>query len=358
MKKTLQKAICILSCILFSLLPLSVTAFATESYDIDSFANVTCVDNVEKIEISETSLNKMSRRMINLSDEEKVDAILEQFNVKNLKGTKHYNELVNDFDEIGTINGSIAYMKVDEAGNQTIMSKKDCLAAVEAENSQQKLSTGSVIDSNSQKSKNGYLMQVIIVVYLKNEPKGTYFVLCSSEWLKLPVFRSKDAISVSSREMKWDTSTLENFEGYCGYDKTTTIYDNNIITYRNTESIAEVPMQMPENPNANEGFYYTWNLPNDYTTVVAGNGVTCSYSNLVATVIGKARVQNYGNTSQMLSVDYRYLHIQGGINLKDLVFDMVFEKSKWYVAVIKNLTVVKKEYDFAHSWDYAKHANL
>lgn len=353
MKRLVRKSICMLGCILFICLPLSVPVFAVEAYDVDSFANVTFVNNTERITLNQKSMDTMSRKMINLTTEEKVDAVLERFNINNLHGTSYYRELVNNFNEIGAVTGSIAYMKVDEVGNQTVMSERDCLAAIEAENTLRKTVTDSYAD-DEKISSNGYMKQTIMAIYYRNAPKGKYLIVCGSEWLKLPIIRIKDAMSVSSREMHWDT-TSGTYGCIASYEETATTYTNGFVSNKTTKQIENELTQL-EAPNTYKGFRCEWILPTNKSYVSAGNGVSYTYSKLATVMVSHARVINYDNNKQLLAVDYRYLHMQPNLNIKEIIFSWAQDSENKWLVVAKNSSLIQKNYDFCLSWDYNNHA--
>lgn len=359
MKRFFMKMISILGCVLFAFLPLSMSAFALELYDdVDDFASVINVNNIETITLDNESLDNMSRKMNRLSNEEKVDLILKRFDIETLKSTKQYDQIMGNFDDVKFISASTAYIKVDEFGNQTVMSKEDCLREVKEEKSslQKTRSISDVWEEGEKESSNGYMMQRIISIYNVNDPKGTYTILCASKWLNTPMIRLIDAMSVSSKEMKW-SENVEDYSGLAVYDKTTRNHNGNSIT-ENTEYV-EVDLKTPLMYDANKGFSYKWDVPSNTSYVSGGYGVSNSYTNFATLILGKARVINYNTVSQMISVDYRYLHVQVQTDVKNIVFELIQNKEqKWYITLAKYFSLFQKNYDYSHTWDYSKHANL
>ncbi len=355
MKRFFTKVISILCCVLFAFLSSSLPVFASTSYDVDDFANVIYVDNEEIVILDSKSIDNISRKMIRLSDQEKADIIFESFNIELLKATKQYNDLVNHFDDIRSINVSTAYIRVDKHGNQTIISKEECMKAVEYEKTLQKTnSTSDGWEDSETESSNGYMMQRIIAIYT-GDPKGTYSVFCISKWLKTPLVRVVDAMSVSSREMKW-SENVEDYSGLAVYEKTTRNHNGNNIT-ENTEPIY-IDLKKPLYYNTNKGFAYEWDLPSNTSYVSGGYGVSYSYAEFGTIIAGKCNVIDYNNHNQMISLDYRYLHVQVSVDPEKIIYDIVVENKKWYISLIDNMSLIQKNYDYSHAWDYAKHASL
>lgn len=358
MKIFFMKIISILCCVLFAFLPLSIPAFALELYDdVDDFAKIINIDNVEKIVLDSESLDNMSRKMKRLSDREKVDMLLERFDMELFQSTKQYNEMIDNFDDIESISASMAYIKVDEYGNQTVISKEECLKALKSESVLQRAgSISDIFETVERESSNGYMLQTIMAIYDRKEPKGTYGITCSSKWLKTPMVRTVDAMSISSRELKW-SKNIEDYAGLAGYDRTTRTHNGNSITEKTEQVLVE--LKEPLYYDEEKGVAYKWYLPVNTSYVSGGYGVSNSYSEFGTIITGKARVKDYNKNNQMISVDYRYLHVQMKIDIDKIVYEwMKNQFNKWYITLVKNISFVQKNYDYSHTWNYSKHANL
>lgn len=342
MKRLVVKLSALVALITIFILPLTISASAASAYDVSDFAFKTVRDNSEIVVFDNQSLNLMSKRMRVISDEEKLNKILAQCNVPNAAHLDTVKKLAENFDAIAGVTSSTEYIKVDKNGNQTVMSKSECLKAVEGKN----YSKG---DGRESENHYMYISTIIIQISKEYQPQGTYCVISSALWLKSPTLRARDAFSVGSRFITWEGINSGNYEGRLFYD----LEQKNYATgQRSVTELAEEKVPGPKKVLDEEGFFFEFLLPkNSYSTVNSlgvKNGIDMTYSNINIVISGMGKVI-YPDVSQNISVTSTYAHMRLGI---DLDFEFTWDAEGWGVSVPFKFKIFEDEYLFYFPFEY------
>ena len=347
----------------------SVVCFASSEQPIENFVETDFDGYVEIKKIHDRDLNIIKRGK-RLSDEEKFNELTEALGFEKVQEIDVFDELVNDFENIGDIVTYTQYCSTDSSGNSKVISKNYCLKMVEeakelektknSSNNQATFSTRNnsddegykevtetIISGSNTSPDNGYMEISIMIIYKKNEPQGTYNFIASYTWLKNPVTRSTDAISLCSPDFKW-SNKKSDFSATFMY---TEVYNVN-------GSITEYPVSLESNnydAKSANGVYFSFVLPKVHLSSSSDIGsVTVNQNDLTLLLTAKGRVDTYGVADQMIEVTARYAHVQ-----VDLPTAVTFELNPKDIGVsITGGALSKKYYENTISWDYIIHANL
>ena len=345
MKRLVVKLSSLVTLITIFVLPLTISASAASAYDKSDFAFKTIRDNSEIVVFDNQSLNLMSKRMRIVSDQEKFSKVMEECNISNAARLDIVKNLANNFDAVSGVSSSTEYVKVDKNGNQTVMNKADCLKAV-AESKNNTTSGYTVSD-------NGYMQiaTVIIQVSKDYQQQGRCVFLSGAEWLKEPAMRVRDAYSIGSRFVIWDSKDSGSYEALLCYDKTTHNYSG--IPSVKTESKDET-FDKPSKVLDVEGFFFELPLPGDIISLPDSNGNKVGsdifYSNITCTIGGWGRV-NLFTLPQQISVTSRYVHMQLALDI-GFSFEWAIGSGIPGVVATGVLSFAEKAYDHYMSFEY------
>ena len=345
MKRLVVKLSALVTLITLFVLPLTIPASAVNAYDVSDFAFKTIRDNSEIVVFDNQSLTLMSKRMRLVSDQEKFSKVMEECNIPNAARLNIVKNLANNFDAVSGVSSSTEYVKVDKNGNQTVMNKADCLkAAAESKN----ISTPGDMVSDDEYMR---IATVVIQVSKDYQPQGTCVFLSGVEWLEEPAMRIRDAYSIGSRFVTWDSKDSGSYEALLCYDKTT--YNYSGIPSETIENI-EVTFDEPSEVVDVEGFFFELPIPGDTISPPDSNGDKVGsdifYSNITCTAGGWGRVSLF-TLPQQISVTSRYVHMQLSMDI-GISFDWEFGSTAPGVTVSGVLTLFDKEYDLYMSVEY------
>ncbi len=322
MKNLFKRLLSIITAILFlGIFP--ITSFAmSESYLSREIINTKILaDGTILKTINNSNLKKIQSKSLARGYDEAKN-IMQELGIKineNLESHKRVLECVNSARSISVIS---QYIKIDKNGVQSIMSEEECFKSMEIERDRVSVATKNLAyDGNEKEHENGYMRQSIVVIY-SGEVMGEYIIIGQHEWLMEPVSRGMDAFSLYSKDLDW------YHEGQNAYSKTE--------GYTNYE---EEWYYSCEDPVINEeGVYYTTHLPID----INGN----KFINIWFQIIAKARVHDYDDLTQILSVGSKYAHSQIGI----AIGCGWSSGSKPGVSLVG--TIYEKDYYINFTWNY------
>ena len=335
-----MKILSIICCFVIILSCFSITALAYEPNVILS-ATTTSTDGIsEKKEINATGMEKI-KADTTLSTQNKVVEIFEELGIDNIERSGIYAELVTDFDYINSIVTIKNYYETDSiSGDTRKISKTECLNKIEK--SQSAKSRSSISEETT--SDNGYMSIATTAISKSNEAVGTYNFIASFEWLKTPLTRSTDAISMASNGITWLSGESNNYYS-ANFMYNETVYSDGTQT---TTTITE-SKSYPESFETN-GFYFSFNLPNNITSIGGDAGIR--YDGFFMMVTAKGRVTNYSNANQMLNINTKYAHVQIK-SLASVSFSWTLGDAPG-VSISKG-SLAEKYYNNYLAWDYSDH---
>lgn len=272
----------------------------------------------------------------NLGIEYREESIMQQYVIDNLNNIKN-------------ISVNTSYTKVGDDGTVTFMDKDTCLneiAELTAESSSvATTSSGPAItdiyDSESKPSDNGYMESTIAYFYNGN---GYYTIAGEWKWLKQPAITRKDAFSLFSNYLVWANSGGKNYEKVTSYHSYQTqngqVIQNKTIT-NTTQSDPKIQQ---------DGVFYTWNLPTSTST----STFSSVYTNYMCQLWAYARVHNYDDFTQQLSVYSRYVHKKTSLSSSYSIATAV-KGVKISISESSSLSPAKA-YPHYFAWDYADDA--
>lgn len=192
---------------------------------------------------------------------------------------------------------------------------------------------------------------MVIQVSKDYQPQGTCVFLSGVEWLEEPAMRIRDAYSIGSRFVTWDSKDSGSYEALLCYDKTT--YNYSGIPSETIENI-EVTFDEPSEVVDVEGFFFELPIPGDTISPPDSNGDKVGsdifYSNITCTAGGWGRVSLF-TLPQQISVTSRYVHMQLSMDI-GISFDWEFGSTAPGVTVSGMLSFLDKEYDLYMSVEY------
>lgn len=281
------------------------------------------------------------------SNEEKVQEIFDSVGIAYVEESKMQKEIIESLDTITNISVSTRYMKVDENGTQTVMSKEDCfseLQALETTDTVVGLSANNSIQTRSSVSAGaaesaiddyGYMQSDIAYIYAGS---GEYLIVGQWQWLKTPLTRLEDGFSVCSPNMTFAGKSTNSYEKITSYRLKT--YANDVLQIDRTEK--NTSQKDPKIHDENIAVYYTWDLPNDANSL--SNSVDCS--EFMCQLWATATVTDFDDYTQMLSITSRYIH-------KKLTTSAEFGFSVTGGLILDvTLGIAKKDYDHSFVWNY------
>lgn len=183
----------------------------------------------------------------------------------------------------------------------------------------------------------------IIAIYTPNvngnkTTVDRYMFLGVFDWLKTPVTRRTDAISLFSKDISWIDKGVEANSNYglaVSYEKA--VYDDNGLFISNED----IDVEFYENAadvTSEKGVYFTYNLPDNNPLA---HTVYSSFSFLI---LGTGMVTN-GTTTKYPSVDAEYIHITNPLSLP-------LNVSWGVVGLDVDALFTPKRYRTHHTWEY------
>lgn len=289
MKNLFKRLLSLITAILLlGIFPITSFAMSKSYLSREIIHTETLADGTVLKTINNSNLKKIQSKSLD-GDYDEAKNIMQELGIKineNLESHKKVLECVNSARSISVIS---QYIKIDKNGMQTVLSEEECFKSMEIERDRVSVATKNLAYNGNEKvHENEFMRQSILVLYL-GEVMGEYLIIGQHEWLMEPISRGMDAFSLYSKNLDW------YHEGQNAYCKTE--------GYKNYE---EEWYDSYEDPVINEeGVYYTTHLPID----INGN----KFTDIWFQIIAKARVHDYDDLTQILSVGSKYAHSQIGI---------------------------------------------
>lgn len=156
-------------------------------------------------------------------------------------------------------------------------------------------------------SENGYMQLGIWVAELKGTPrKGDFLIIGTCGWLKTPLTRKADAISLAIDDFTWDQIIEGDNEDVFSltFQYTRRWADNLSMSNAQSQMMEETAHEKAAQVGTN-GIYFSWDLPNDYHSTQG----SYEYRDMVFLISGKGCLR-YPTLPQDFSVYLRYAHLQ------------------------------------------------
>lgn len=326
---------------------LSVGACAFSEPEIQDLVEINMASGglTKQATIDARSMEKIKNDINSMSDVEKTVEILDCIGVELDRENPMVMDLSKNLYNIVSIRSEKQIIEISPNGSQRIITERE-YKDIEEKSDQEVFAVrtnATTSHDHTSESQNGYMEQTISAIYYSS-PEGTYRIIAVSEWLKEPLCRGNDAMSLSSTEFTWENDNSENYMALAVY---TCSYFDSETKYGKTETIYEEINKRPQT-GAENGFYYTWNLPNDF---YAASGSYRNYTNLKFVIAGNCRVNYYNNHNHMLNVKLRYAHVQLALET-NWEFSLGVDGEGVFAVnwAVNNAT---KYYYTSMGWDYA-----
>lgn len=360
MKKVIRMLLtAVISLTIVATFPASVFAYEYGEPNLDVMIQVEKVGEKEISFISAEDINRIrvskSRAYRNKTDEERLEEIFVALKMGfNEQQLEEALKLVKITD-IGAIRTSTVYLEVDEYGNQKQISEEEALVLSSVNNETQRSSETGTNGSYSMPepidSKDGYMRQTFSAIYTPhyggtNAMVGRYVILGVCQWLKNPIWRMVDAISIGGDDFRWRKfhDDISNYNLYLTYEKVD--FFNNGDTSTITTNTVEYD-EDDANIDAYKGVYFSFQLPTNGAN--QDGSITCNDISCLITAI--ARVQDYNNSNQDIGISMRYAHTYFTLTTS-ISFEWLSDDP---LVISTTPTVVSKYYDCSDGWDYAEH---
>lgn len=347
MKKILLKISSVLLALILLCVPLSISASAITEPNIVNLVVVENIDGglVKCGKIDATAMNKIRNNVHSISAREKIVEIFKAIDVDVTTDNPIVIDLSQKIDTFDSMKSNTQILEISENGSERIISKNEYHRIEQQEQRQDLISLYSSDPdsnhSNKETSKNGYMELTLVTYFLRNQ-KGRYCAIGICKWLKAPLFRSVDAVSIGSDCVSWDQKE-DSYVGVSLYTETETI-GNSINTREVTNNLGIRGVDIKN------GFFYTWKLPKD--TVVSGTNNSLTYKNLRIMISGYANVRKYNIHEQWIDMKLRYSHIQGKIST-DSTFSLLDVGSPDVFKISFSFSLAHKNYYCPLKWDYS-----
>lgn len=364
-----KKILSIIFACLIILSSTSVVCFASSEQPIENFVETDFDGYVEIKKIHDRDLNIIKRGK-RLSDKEKLSEITEVLGFEKVQKVDIFNELVDDFENIGDIVTYTKYCVTDSSGNSKIVSKERCLNMIENDKKEEKQLenvdsattyaaravssdgecediTENIKSGSNTLPKNDYMEISTMIIYKKNEARGTYNFISTYTWLKEPADRYVDAISLYSSSIQWSEKNSDY--------SSSLIYNEIHSTNGKTTTEPIVIEKTAPDKISKTGIFYSYEMPKAYhvTSLVAFSEV--KQEDMTFLLTAKGRVTYYNVPDQVLDTYANYVHVTSKRAFKEITFDISTEA--FGVSVTAG---AKEEVEYSNycSWDYLDHANL
>ncbi len=257
------------------------------------------------------------------------------FDEKTIEGMTAEN-IDSLFKDVVSFETHTVYMKANTDGTTSVISEEECLAVTEGKNTASSVATTSGNNDGwgAWTSEDGYMRMTISCAYIDpssmNGQKGWYYFHAWYEWLIMPNYRIRDAMSIAVPTCSWDTLNAP------GAYVSTMYY--NFINANGDASTATVtsPEEMVVAVN---GVYSVWDLPDDI-------GLLVTYMQYY--MRARARVTQF-NEATSITAFLRYSHTYYVISATP-TFSWDLTSGKIGVSVNANLNIHENAY--CHNVNY------
>lgn len=349
---------------MLSAFTLPTYAFFQNTYCVSDLLKEKTVDGKRVMHLDGTDMHLLKASTAYAADSEKIaeifcalgytDSVIDQLE-KNLS--------INSLDEIQSIQSTTSFIKENYLTNQQfVLSEKECLQEL----SQLESGNDDIIYYAASQNKShentpiadftGYMKITISAIHTPNyggkNTVGRYMFLVGCEWLRMPITRIQDCISLSGMAFTWPGKVVDGVENYMLVSSyTMTSRDGTTGVTSNTPILKEKGASAA-NMNENIGVYYKVDMP---PMGWASNGSFVTYKDFSVVLMATARILDYNNRYQEPGVVVNYSHVRAAIKTDFTIgWHQDSKEDKGFKAKIAvSLTTKTVNYSDALSWDYA-----
>lgn len=296
-------------------------AMLEKEMDVGKYLSVQTEQNVLRVEIGADQFSDMKQEAKNkgISNVQLTKSLLEETDLQeNSELTQRLAEMIASAKGITC---GIQYLQINENGDAETLSKEECLKRIKIEETAEQARLKSFQESSRQAvpqlkangeitggeftSSNQYMEMALIAVDQSTKASpGEYMIFGIAHWLKTPLTRKEDALSLGINYFSWKGKTNQNLgdmQSMLEYQHT---FDSR------TTGIHQVTTRS-QNKNGRdaligkEGFYFTWDLPKDWW----GVNETIQCSDFAFAIVGVGNVLN-ADKRNPFTITLRYIHTQ------------------------------------------------
>lgn len=342
----------VISLFIVSAFPVSVFAYEYGEPNLDEMIQVKKVGEKEITFISASDVNRIriskSKTYRDKTDKEKFEEICMALGVEfNESQNREINSKIS-LSDIGMIQTSTVYLKIDEEGTGKEISEVVALSATQENEGAKETKYDSFISRNPNEENDGTMKQQLTIFYTPHyNGTGTtpdrYVFMGLCEWLDEPFTRRTDCIALIGPDFRWG-SEKENYTLYAGYhlllmeDGQCTMDEDVIEELGGNE--AEV--------SSFAGVFFEYNLPDDL--LLSGTYRDCTNFSFFMLAVGKvsmdvAAVNNIG-------IDFVYTHSRTSIALN---IGFSWSGTGPNASISVSPTTTTKKYILNDAWSYQRH---
>lgn len=224
-----------------------------------------------------------------------------------------------------SITCGIQYLQIDESGDAKALPKEECLKKIALEEKREtsqmarlksfqessresipQLKSSGEITGGEFTSSNQYMEMALIAVDQSTAASpGEYMLLGIAHWLKTPLTRKTDALTISATNFSWSPITNQDLDNYGSYFQ----YDEEIYVFGSRQTISQTKEFQKNAKEAHmdisKGFYFNWDLPKIYPSTQQ----SVKHSNLAFMIMGIGNFYDY-DQNKPFNVQVMYTHIQ------------------------------------------------
>lgn len=339
-------------------------AFFQNTYCVSDLLKEKTVDGKRVMHLDGTDIHLLKASTAYATDAEKIAEIFHALGyADSVIDQLTENSAINSLDEIQSIQSTTSFLKENYLTNQQfVLSETECLQElsqlepVNDDTIYYATSKNQTHENTPVADATGYMKITISAIHTPNyggkNTVGRYMFLVGCEWLRMPITRIQDCISLSGTAFTWPGKVVDGVENYMLVSSyTMTSRDGTTGVTSNTPVLKEKGASAA-NMNANIGVYYKVDMP---PMGWASNGNFVTYKDFNVALMATARLFDYNKRNQEPGVVVNYSHVRAAIKTDFTIGwhqDSKDDKGlKAKIAV--SLTTKTVNYSDALSWDYA-----
>lgn len=325
-------------------------AYENQTFEIKDLVVTRMDGNKEIRELSKQGMDRVKKARRFSKESDIIEEIFLAFDIDYKE--EQFAKLLKDMNlsQIDSVKCETCYLKVDESGNQEIITEAEALKninAIETANySANTLSESGPTNSHITEppiiSPDGYMKQTIALLYTPNyggtnASVGRYVILGICEWLTTPSTRAVDAIALLSPDLRWANI------GDDSYNLTVSYSENYYTVSTNTITSTEVTKTFDESDvtvSVAHGAYFEYDLP--------GNKLLTTYTDFSFLMTAVGRVHDYNNYETTLAVGLEYVHLKNALSINP-----TFSFAGGLDLSVSSINI-PEYYSCSYSWDYEK----
>lgn len=176
-------------------------------------------NNANSLSSYEMSAQRLVGMLTFKSNLEVVDDILRAAGVSDVYISEIPEKIKMEIYNSKAVNINVQYGKIDENGNETIMSKEDCLREANALE-EKKIKEGDLVTTESQgiyqenSLTDAYFEKFILCNERSDLEKGAFATIVVYTWLSMPLVRGNDVVGILSERLVFNISDISVIYSY------------------------------------------------------------------------------------------------------------------------------------------------